>query len=105
MKINLVLNSQDDRLPTIETVIKDGEEVEQDLSHEKLFTSAGKLIGAQIFYINVYEPHLLMNYGTSNTETIRKKTIKYKETDYDRINILLDNDVDYNKSEKDGEKY
>ena len=55
--------------------------------------SAGELIASRVFYTNVYEPYLLMNYGTSNPETIRKKTITYEKKDYDRINILLDNDV------------
>uniref|UniRef100_UPI00046C5A92 MAEBL family membrane protein n=1 Tax=Enterococcus faecalis TaxID=1351 RepID=UPI00046C5A92 len=100
VKINPVLNSQDESLPTTEKVVKDGKEVEQDLSPEKRITSAGKLIGARIFYTNVYEPYLLLNYGTSNTEAIRKKTIKYKDTDYDRINILLDNDINKSENEK-----
>lgn len=55
--------------------------------------NAGELIASRVFYTNVYEPYLLMNYGTSNPETIRKKTITYEKKDYDRINILLDNDV------------
>lgn len=55
--------------------------------------SAGELIASRVFYTNVYEPYLLMNYGTSNSETIRKKQVEYKDSTYDRINILLDNDV------------
>lgn len=55
--------------------------------------SAGELIASRVFYTNVYEPYLLMNYGTSNPETIRKKQVEYKDSEYDRINILLDNDV------------
>lgn len=55
--------------------------------------SAGELIASRVFYTNVYEPYLLMNYGTSNPETIRKKQVEYKGSTYDRINILLDNDV------------
>lgn len=55
--------------------------------------SAGELIASRVFYTNVYEPYLLMNYGTSNPETIRKKQVDYKDSTYDRINILLDNDV------------
>lgn len=55
--------------------------------------SAGELIASRVFYTNVYEPYLLMNYGTSNPETIRKKQVEYKDSKYDRINILLDNDL------------
>lgn len=61
--------------------------------------SAGELIASRVFYTNVYEPYLLMNYGTSNPETIRKKQVEYKGTKYDRINILLDNDVNSKNNE------
>lgn len=60
---------------------------------------AGTMISAKIFRTNVYEPYLLNVYGTTNEETIRKKTIKYKNTDYERIGILLNNDSDSDTSE------
>lgn len=61
--------------------------------------SAGELIASRVFYTNVYEPYLLMNYGTSNPETIRKKEVEYKDSKYDRINILLDNDLNSEDNE------
>ncbi|NBA54940.1 CD3337/EF1877 family mobilome membrane protein [Enterococcus hirae] len=61
--------------------------------------SAGELIASRVFYTNVYEPYLLMNYGISNPETIRKKQVEYKDSEYDRINILLDNDLNSEDNE------
>ncbi|WP_445081430.1 hypothetical protein, partial [Klebsiella pneumoniae] len=49
---------------------------------------------------NVYEPYLLMNYGTSDVNKIRKKTVKYKDKEYDRINLLLDNDMNSEENDK-----
>ncbi|MGX7353018.1 cell envelope integrity protein TolA, partial [Enterococcus canis] len=62
--------------------------------------SAGELIASRVFYTNVFEPYLLMNYGTSNPETIRKKQVEYKDSTYDRINILLDNDLNSEDNEE-----
>lgn len=62
--------------------------------------NAGDMIATRVFYTNVYEPYLLMNYGTTNTEKIRKKKVEYKDTKYDRINILLDNDVTSEENDK-----
>ena len=53
-----------------------------------------------VFYTNVYEPYLLMNYGTSDVNKIRKKTVKYKDKEYDRINLLLDNDMNSEENNK-----
>lgn len=52
----------------------------------------GEKLSADILRTNIYEPYLFMNYGTANTEEIRKKTITYERKEYDRIGILLDND-------------
>ncbi|OTO02246.1 CD3337/EF1877 family mobilome membrane protein [Enterococcus sp. 5B3_DIV0040] len=60
--------------------------------------SAGELMASRIFYTNVYEPYLLMNYGSSVPEYIRKKSVEYKGKSYDRIQILLDNDVNQDKN-------
>lgn len=60
--------------------------------------SAGELMASRIFYTNVYEPYLLMNYGSSVPESIRKKSVEYKGESYDRIQILLDNDVNQGKN-------
>ncbi|HGZ2485508.1 TPA: hypothetical protein ACOIUA_003234, partial [Enterococcus faecalis] len=43
---------------------------------------------------------LLMNYGTSDVNKIRKKTVKYKDKEYDRINLLLDNDMNSEENNK-----
>ena len=48
----------------------------------------------------MYEPYLLMNYGTSDVNKIRKKTVKYKDKEYDRINLLLDNDMNSEENNK-----
>lgn len=63
-------------------------------------TSAGDLIASRVFFTNVYEPYLLVNYGTTNLDSIRKKKVEYDGNEYDRINILLDNDI----SDETGEK-
>ena len=52
----------------------------------------------------MYEPYLLMNYGTSDVNKIRKKTVKYKDKEYDRINLLLDNDMNSEENDKLMEK-
>lgn len=99
VNINPVLG--DTSVPTTEKVKdKNGNEVEQALSPEKRVKSAGDLIASRVFYTNVYEPYLLMNYGTSDVKKIRKKTVTYKEKDYDRINLLLDNDMNNDDNEK-----
>ncbi|HHB9317405.1 TPA: hypothetical protein ACOIT7_003233, partial [Enterococcus faecalis] len=41
-----------------------------------------------------------MNYGTSDVNKIRKKTVKYKDKEYDRINLLLDNDMNSEENDK-----
>ncbi|MWO10718.1 hypothetical protein GQM99_24875, partial [Escherichia coli] len=58
---------------------------------DKKLTTAGETIAASVFYSNVYEPYLLLNYGTTDINTIRKHKIFYNSKDYDRINLLLDN--------------
>lgn len=55
--------------------------------------SAGDTLASRIFYTNVYEPYLLLNYGTTNPDKIRSKKAQYSGKEYDRINILLDNDA------------
>ncbi|WPH48339.1 hypothetical protein SHT67_14265 (plasmid) [Enterococcus faecalis] len=64
-----------------------------ELTPDERMKSAGELIASRIFYTNVYEPYLLLNYGSSNPKVVREKQVEYKGTNYDRINILLDNDV------------
>lgn len=66
----------------------------------KKLTTAGKTIAARVFYSDVYEPYLLLNYGTTDVNTIRKQKISYNNKEYDRINLLLDNDVDTSSGEK-----
>ncbi|MDA9469888.1 hypothetical protein [Enterococcus sp. 5H] len=70
----------------------------EDLPNGELKT-AGELIEAKIFRTNVYEPYLMNVYGTSNEETIRRKMVTYKNGEYDRIGILLDNDFDNDHSQ------
>lgn len=99
VKINPVLG--DNSVPTTTTVKdKNGNDVQQEQSASERFTSTGELIGSRIFYTNVYEPYLLMNYGTTNAEKIREKQVEYESGEYDRINILLDNDVNTEENEK-----
>jgi hypothetical protein len=71
-----------------------------DDSTNNTLQSAGDMISAKIFRTNVYEPYLTFVYGTSNEETIRQKSVQYKNENYDRIGILLDNDYDSADSEK-----
>lgn len=78
-------------------------ENEEEMADKKL-TTAGETIAARVFYSNVYEPYLLLNYGTTDVNAIRKQKIAYKNKDYDRINLLLDNDVDTSNGEKIHEK-
>lgn len=75
------------------------EEKSEDDADEQI-ADAGELIASRIFFTNVYEPYLLMNYGTTNMETIREQQVEYEGTTYDRINILLDNDVDVETNEE-----
>lgn len=58
------------------------------------------VISAKIFRTNVYEPYLLFMYGTANEATIRKESVSYKKSEYDRISLLLDNDSDTKENEK-----
>lgn len=85
MKVNPVLTPEEET--NYET--KETEEVTAD----KKVETAGKLMAARVFYSNVYEPYLLLNYGTTNVDTIREKKVKYAGKEYDRINLLLDNDL------------
>lgn len=89
VKVNPVLNDSDSL--TIE---------ESEEGAEKRISDAGDLLAARIFFSNVYEPYLLMNYGTTNMETIREQPIEYEGEAYDRINFLLDNDVDVEGNEE-----
>ena len=78
---------------------KNGNEVEQNylqINEQK----CRKFNCFTCFYTNVYEPYLLMNYGTSDVNKIRKKTVKYKDKEYDRINLLLDNDMNSEENNK-----
>lgn len=75
---------------------KNGEDV---YDSNKRLKGAGDMIATRVFFTNVYEPYLLMNYGTTNMETIRKKKVTYDEKEYDRINLLLDNDISTEKGE------
>lgn len=94
VRINPVLAEGEKQVAsTYQTRDRNGNKVTAELSPAGRMKNAGELIASRIFYTNVYEPYLLMNYGTSNPETVRKKQIEYKDTKYDRINILLDNDV------------
>ena len=74
-------------------------ENEEETADKKL-TTAGEMIAARVFYSNVYEPYLLLNYGTTDVDAIRKHKVSYNNKDYDRINLLLDNDVDTSNGEK-----
>lgn len=67
---------------------------------EKQMKQAGDLIATQVFYTNVFEPYLLTNYGTSDVKKIRSKSVEYENKRYDRIQILLDNDL----TTEDGKK-
>lgn len=78
---------------------KDKKDKKEASASDKLKASAD-LIASRIYRSNVYEPYLLMQYGTSNPEKIREKTVKYKNVDYDRIGILLDNDIAEGDNEK-----
>lgn len=78
-------------------------ENEEETADKKL-TTAGEMIAARVFYSNVYEPYLLLNYGTTDVDAIRKHKVSYNNKDYDRINLLLDNDVDTSNGEKIHEK-
>lgn len=78
-------------------------ENEEKTADQKL-TTAGETIAARVFYSNVYEPYLLLNYGTTDVNAIRKHKVSYNNKDYDRINLLLDNDVDTSNGEKIHEK-
>lgn len=78
-------------------------ENEEETADHKL-TTAGETIAARVFYSNVYEPYLLLNYGTTDVNAIRKHKVSYNNKDYDRINLLLDNDVDTSNGEKIHEK-
>lgn len=78
-------------------------ENEEETADQKL-TTAGEMIAARVFYSNVYEPYLLLNYGTTDVNAIRKHKVSYNNKDYDRINLLLDNDVDTSNGEKIHEK-
>ncbi|MET1995595.1 hypothetical protein [Enterococcus faecium] len=90
VKVNPILS--DDNSLSIEENSK-GEADEQ-------IADAGELIASRIFFTNVYEPYLLMNYGTTNMEAIREQQVEYEGATYDPINILLDNDVDVESNEE-----
>ncbi len=68
---------------------KNGNEVEQKLSADQRAKSAGNLIASRVFTPMYYEPYLLMNYGTSDVNKIRKKTVKYKDKEYDRNQFIV----------------
>lgn len=92
VKVNPVLTTEEEQ--NYET--KETEEV----TAEKKVETAGKLMAARVFYSNVYEPYLLLNYDTTNLDKIREHKVKYKGKEYDRINLLLDNDLGTKTGEK-----
>lgn len=79
--------------------LEKGKDGEENYDSNKRLKGAGDMIATRVFFTNVYEPYLLMNYGTTNMETIRKKKVTYDEKEYDRINLLLDNDISTEKGE------
>lgn len=80
--------------------IEDKDKKDEEVSASDKLKASADLIASRIYRSNVYEPYLLMQYGTSNVEKIRKKTVEYKKVDYDRIGILLDNDIAEGDNEK-----
>lgn len=84
--------------------LEQGKDGNDNYDSNKRLKGAGDMIATRVFFTNVYEPYLLANYGTSNVETIRKKKVTYDEKDYDRINLLLDNDISTEKGEEIHEK-
>lgn len=84
VKVNPVLNSNDDI----------GKELSKNATPDQKMSSVGENIASKVFRSNVYDPYLLMQYGTSKTDKIREKEVEYKGETYDRIGILLDNDID-----------
>lgn len=72
---------------------------DKDSDSNKRMKSAGDMIASRVFYTNVYEPYLLTNYGTTNLDSIRKSKVKYDDQEYDRINLLLDNDITSKKGQ------
>lgn len=68
-------------------------DTKEDDTSEETISSTGDLIATKIFRSNIYEPYLLFQYGTTDMEAIRSKEVEYKGNSYDRIGILLDNDV------------
>lgn len=91
VKVNPVLTPEETNYETKET---------EEVTADKKVETAGKLMAARVFYSNVYEPYLLLNYGTTNVDTIREKKVKYNGKEYDRINLLLDNDLGTKTGEK-----
>lgn len=89
VNVNPVLNASDS--PTSDSV-------------DENLKSAGDMIAAKVFYTNVYEPYLLLNYGSTNADKIRESKVEYKSKEYDRINLLLDNDVGTDLGDKIQEK-
>ncbi|EGP5708888.1 hypothetical protein ACJQ40_002305 [Enterococcus faecium] len=85
--------------------VLDGSNPEEEASEEepldanKRIQKAGEAMASRIFYSDVYEPYLLLNYGTSNQEEIRKKgSIEIDKKIYDRIDVVLD---EFESSSKD----
>lgn len=55
--------------------------------------NAGSAMASSIFYADVYEPYLLMNYGTSDQNAIRTKgEVPIGKDKFDRIDGLLDHE-------------
>ena len=92
VKVNPVLTPEEETNYEIEET--------EEVTADKKVETAGKLMAARVFYSNVYEPYLLLNYGTTNVDTIREKKVKYAGKEYDRINLLLDNDLGTKIGEK-----
>lgn len=60
--------------------------------NEDTSQTVAEKVRSEVFYSNVYQPYLYMNYGTNDTKEITKKTVEYGGEQYDRIGALLDND-------------
>ncbi|OJG40436.1 hypothetical protein RV02_GL002385 [Enterococcus gilvus] len=80
------------QIVNVNPVLKDRPNTASDNVNTNL-KSAGDTLASKIFYTNVYEPYLLLNYGKTNPDKISAKKAQYSGKDYDRINILLDNDA------------
>lgn len=78
---------------TTENVENQSAEKRAETDSKVLIQNAGNALASTVFYSNVYEPYLLMNYGTTNQSEIRGEgTIEYDKKSYDRIGAVLGNE-------------